>query len=132
MTRNILVSLRILVPGVIILMFFGYPALNDRWHRQDFDSAAWKDTSFAVVSQDWPPRLTMVDDLLSSRNHLAGLSRREVVVLLGEPDPTPYFPGYSANYLLGPKRSFMRSGFEWLVVEFDDGGMVASAEIRRD
>ncbi len=122
----------ILFPGLILLVLLLYPRATDLLHRQAFDPVAWKDTSAAVTMQAWPPRLTMVDDLLSSHNNLAGLSRRQLVELLGEAEPYPVFGTYDMLYRLGPERGLMRVRSEWLVISFNDSGISVGAEIRRD
>lgn len=73
----------------------------------------------------WPMRLRMVDDLLA-RKRLDGLSRAEVLELLGPPaGETP--EARELRWLLGPARAFLRIDGEWLWVAFDGDGRVARA-----
>jgi len=95
-------------------------------HRKSFDPAVWRNraTSDSV-------RLQMADDLV--RNHkLKGLTKVEVVTLLGQPPQTPYFKAYDLVYYLGPERGFMSIDSEWLIVKLGADGRVAEAKIGRD
>jgi len=95
--------------------------------RIAFDSARWKGawkTSRCVRQQ-------MVDDLLAKKL-LEGLSRKQVVDLLGEPEE--HSPCDEANclvYFVGPYRG-MGVDSEWLVVEFSDQGRVVEASLGAD
>lgn len=71
-------------------------------------------------------------DWLVLRRSLDGLSRSEVVAMLGEPLEHGYFRDYDLVYRLGMERGFISIDSEWLAVVLDDSGRVASAEIVRD
>ena len=98
---------------------------QERWNRLPFDSTAWK------ASHTDPIRLRMGDDLLR-RHALTGMTRDEVVSLLGTPPETDYFRGYQFVYWLGPERSWMSIDSEWLAIRFGKDGRVNRAEILRD
>jgi outer membrane protein assembly factor BamE (lipoprotein component of BamABCDE complex) len=72
----------------------------------------------------------MADDLVRTRR-LDGMTRAQVIALLGEPPKTPYFKDYDLVYLLGPERGSLRIDSEWLVVKFGRDGR-ADARIARD
>jgi outer membrane protein assembly factor BamE (lipoprotein component of BamABCDE complex) len=94
-----------------------------------FDSAVWK-ASPVKLSYD-SIRLRMVDDLM--KNHtLEGMSRTEIVDLLGEPDTTPHFHDYDMVYQLGQERRSPAIESEWLVMRLDEKGIVTEAKITTD
>ena len=68
-----------------------------------FDSTIWKrgfTDNFGIIYSPDTIRLRMVDDLLH-RHRLRGMTREEVVSLLGTPPETNYFPDYDLVYSLG-------------------------------
>jgi hypothetical protein len=79
-------------------------------------------------------RQRMVDDLLGS--HLrVGMTREEVVALIGPPDDTPYFRDYDMVYYLAlerPEKSFLGIDREWLVIKLDGAGRVTEARLATD
>ena len=82
----------------------------------------------------WPPRLCMVDDLLSS-GRLDGLTRKQVVDLLGPPADQNFPAGAQScdiHYYLGPERGFIRIDSEWLFITFGDDGKVNRYWLYRD
>lgn len=90
-----------------------------------FDPAGWQaDTGSGV-------RQAMTDRLLA-RGTLTGLSRAEVVALLGEPPPTGYFSDWDLVYWLGPERGFLGIDSEWLVVRFGPDNRVAESRLVTD
>jgi outer membrane protein assembly factor BamE (lipoprotein component of BamABCDE complex) len=76
----------------------------------------------------------MVDDLMSS-GRLDGLSRDQVIALLGPPHLKD-FPGEAwqcdIHYFLGPERGFFRIDSEWLFITFDKDEKVRRYWIYRD
>jgi hypothetical protein len=80
---------------------------------------------------DWHRRQRIADGLLL-RGALVGKSRTEIVDLLGEPPPTPYFADWSLVYNLGSERSFIGIDSEWLVLRIGSTGVVTEAAIVRD
>lgn len=102
--------------------------LSGWWFRgQLLDPVAWRDESLVGTGI----RLEMADRLVA-RGILTGMSRTEVVELLGEPPPTEYFRNWDLVYWLGPERGFISIDSEWLVVRFDERGRVAEYEIVRN
>ena len=97
--------------------------------RESFDSTSWK-TSLTSDSLD-PIRLRMVDDLLH-RHRLRGMTREEVVSLLGKPPETNYFPEYDLVYWLGSERGYNSIVSEWwLVIKFGGDGRVSKTALVR-
>lgn len=110
---------------------------DDGLRARPFDAKAW-------LAPDWKStvgaeshyhsiRQEMVDDLLEHHLH-AGLSRDEVLGLIGEKDPDPYFrePDPEAwIYWLGAERG-IGVDYEWLFVSFDERGIVTRAFLATD
>ena len=100
---------------------------EDRCAGHDrFDSAIWKDT-LAIYSK-LAPRGCMVDDLLA-HHKLVGLSRTEVIALLGEDPRSEYFSDYDFVYWLGPERGVTGTDSEWLVMKFGESDQVIEARL---
>ena len=72
-----------------------------------------------------------MDDLLA-HVPLDGAARTDVVTLLGEPQPTPYFREYDLVYWVGPERGLMSIDSEWLVFRFDARGRVVEKRLVTD
>jgi hypothetical protein len=129
-----LIGLPVVLLALYVLMMFGFlvvaPTADDYSHRTAFESRAWRDRS---LDQDlhWPTRLRMVDDLTATRR-LDGLTRAELLTLLGPSDQSGKWRDWDLVYWLGPERGFMRIDSEWLVVQFDSSGRVAAYRIVRD
>ncbi len=94
-----------------------------------FNSEVWKATpsEFSLDSV----RLRMVDDLLATRP-LVGQHRDGIVVLLGEPDDTPYFRDYPMVYHLGQERHSFGIDSEWLVIQLNDDGIATESFVGTD
>ncbi len=107
------------------------PFLADLIHRQEFDAELWRNHENVAHDIMWPPRLRMVDNLMSS-GRLNNRTRAEVVRMLGEPTEEIYFPGWDMVYWLGPERGFMGIDYEWLVLRLRDNGSVAEYQIVTD
>lgn len=122
-------------PTVILIgwLFLGNPIAN-LTHHQNFDAELWRNQEKVERDTMWPPRLCMVDDLMSS-GRLDGLTRKQVVELLGPPHDKS-FPAGAKNadihYYLGPERGYIRIDSEWLLITFGDTGTVNRYWLYRD
>jgi hypothetical protein len=93
-----------------------------------FDRAAWNAEAEGI---DDFRRHRMADWLLK-RQRLVGLSRAEIVSMLGEPTKTSHFREYDLVYVLGNERGWMSIDSEWLLMRLDGTGRVSMAELGRD
>jgi hypothetical protein len=91
-----------------------------------FDRSQWMDT--AMVRGKLAVRGCMVDDLLD-RHELRGMTRAQVVALIGEPDTTRDLPDYDLVYWLGPQRGLIGTDSEYLVMKLDKTSHVVSVEL---
>jgi hypothetical protein len=93
-----------------------------------FNAENWQKS---IPTMSWNSvRLTMVDDLVE--NHLnTGMSKNEVIELIGIPDDTPYFRNYDMVYYLGRERNPIGIDSEWLVFKVNYG-KIQSFNIVRD
>lgn len=117
--KGIIYKYRILlIIGIVILFFFGANIV-----KHTFSSESW---------QKHPEkRINMVDDLLA-KYQLKGMSKEEIISLLGESTDTEYFKTESNMvYYLGPERGLISIDSEWLVLEMQDNH-VTEVNILRD
>ena len=93
-----------------------------------FSPSAWRSVNTGLNS-----RAAMAGDLIRT-DRLKGLSRQQVVSLLGEPNRPGYnyFPDSDLVYDLGPERGWMSIDDEWLLIDLDRNGRVSRAQIGRD
>ena len=94
--------------------FFYGDTIQEYLRRRPFDAAAWKGEK--TFTND--VRIRMVDDLLR-RHSFRGMTREQVIAILGEPDKTEYFNDWDMVYWLGPERGFMGIDSECLVFRLD-------------
>jgi hypothetical protein len=73
----------------------------------------------------------MVDDLMRA-HPLRGLSRAEVITLLGQPTPTDMWQDWQMVYVLGPQRGFLGIDHEWLLLRLDARDIVIEQRIITD
>ena len=126
-----------------IWCFFG--SSIDNWlHQRKFDTVLWKADIWDnkkkqyIYDDAWPPRLCMADDLMAS-SRLLGMTKSQVIDLLGPPDQKSdfignrqRFIGATFSYYLGPERGFIRIDSEALILEFDADDKVSSQYIYQD
>jgi len=123
------VSLLLLSPYLLLYGSVSYGAVKEHLHRIPFNSEKWQNHELAEGND--PIRIRMVDDLIRSKR-LNGCSREEVRKILGKRTDTEYFEDYELVYWLGPERGFMGIDSEWLVISFDDQGIVQSYGVVHD
>ena len=92
-----------------------------------FDAEMWRrpEAPYSNV------RLSMVEWLVRS-GRLDGLTRPQLLALLGPPTETGHFTDWDLVYLLGPERGLLGIDSEWLVIRLGPDGRVADYEIARD
>src|ERR1700679_1368054 len=124
-------ALTISLPVIAVVWFLLRSDIDNWLHQRKFDAALWKADVWNKTTKRypydglWPPRLCMVDDLMASKR-LPGMTKSEVVDLLGPPDHKTDFVGKrqrsieaTFSYYLGPERGFIRIDSETLILEFD-------------
>ena len=90
-----------------------------------FDNVAWRSAPDSCLSHI---RLQMLDDLRS--NHLfVGMTRSEVLDLLGPPDWPQEDSASTIVFCLGPEGWFFPTQSQWLGVDFDSDGRLASTRV---
>ena len=94
-----------------------------------FDRARWDATRDL---QSDTTRHRMADWLVQSKQ-LVGKSRSEIVALLGPPEEWVLWPElWDTNYYLGPCRHMVGIDTEFLVLKFDERGMLTAAAVTED
>jgi hypothetical protein len=116
---------------VLVALYTGYRVVVRPFFFIDFDpmrfeSAKWKASE---ADFEWDSlRLRMADSLLKT-HPLVGLSKVEVIELLGEPDDTEHFRDYEMVYFLGLERNTMAIDGEWLAIDLDESDIVTGARL---
>lgn len=124
--------LGVILPSLLIVAYSLLdPIVGDWIHDRTFNVELWRNQDDTAQRSMWPPRLCMVDDLLR-KHDFKGMSREQVVALIGEPDKTEYFKDWDMVYWLGPERGFIRIDSEWLVLKLDSKDKVSDYRIARD
>jgi hypothetical protein len=142
-TRRLLVAALVIIGAIHIVLFVGallYPTVDQALHAQRFEAGAWRSTA-DHLSTAWPIRLRMVDDLTTHRQ-LIGLTRDDLVVLLGPPDDVRAFrersrraddDAWDVGYELGPQRGpIIRIDNDWLLFDLDRNGKVQRFIVTHD
>jgi len=123
-------GLTIVLGSIAALVCYEYWWLSYAGDGSDrFDSHAWR--ASLLRDDDDPIRLKMVDSLLE-QHRLQGMSRDQIVSLIGKPPKTEYFKQYDFVYWLGPERGGFSIDSEWLAIRFDETDHVREARIVRD
>lgn len=116
-----------LLVAVGLVVAIGFAAGRATDSGLPFDAVVWSDPA---RDQD-DVRLGMADRLLADRT-LIGLTRPQVVAMLGEPPPSGYFRDWDLVYRLGMERGYIVIDSEWLVLRLGPDGKVAQARLVRD
>ena len=106
-----------------VILVLGVVTVRTTFPGRVFDAAAWQ--------ADPDDRGPMADRLLA-RGTLDGLTRKQVVELLGEPPDTDYFRDWDLVYCLGMERGLFSIDSEWLLLRLGPDGRVAEARINTD
>lgn len=123
----LLVGLVVAATVCVGIWYFFADSIRERWNRQEFSLTAW----LAPHNHASTVRIRMVDDLLNNHN-FRGMTREQVIAIVGEPDKTESFRNFDMVYWLGPERGFMSIDSEWLVFRLDDQNRVSEYRIVRD
>lgn len=91
-----------------------------------FDQTAWKNADLTGRA-----RADMLPDFLD-RYPLKGMTRSEVITLLGEPTTTDKWDSAEMVYVLGNDGSYMPIDHEWLLIDLDQRQRVVSFKRVRD
>jgi len=122
----LIVGLIVVFGGIAGWFFFG-DTIQEHLRRRSFDPVAWQGSK--TITNDI--RIRMVDDLLR-RHSFRGMTREQVIAIVGEPDKTEYFKEWDLVYWLGPERGFISIDSEWLVFRLDSQKKVTDLRIVRD
>lgn len=132
------IALLCLAVAAVFLAILGWacrePSLSDIFRRQKFVAETWRNQQAGQYDDLWPPRLRMVDDLIST-GILDGMSLPKLLDLLGPPDDQkfPFTNGqHYIRYYLGPERGFFRIDSEWLFISLDGEERVQRYWLYRD
>ncbi|WP_337661350.1 hypothetical protein [Erythrobacter sp. Alg231-14] len=110
----------------LLTLILGYAFGTGYLPVRFFDSGDWRSADY------WSGhRVQMIDHLLWS-GQLNGLTKPQVIYLLGPETETSYFSEFDFVYSLGPERGFFSIDSEWLVINFDENGVVSTYQIVRD
>ncbi len=101
--------------GLFLLLVIVVLSIVPGSAQEEFSREIWRASSSEA---DPPRRLQMVSDLLD-RGLLAGLSREEVIELLGPPAKANHFKDYDLMYRLGGKGLIFKSPF-YFALQFED------------
>ncbi|HXG66774.1 MAG TPA: hypothetical protein VNO70_16855 [Blastocatellia bacterium] len=118
--------------GLFLLVLWPLYSLLSSYERPSpmtFDSTAWQQKY--RQESDGPMRIRMVDDLLN-RHDFRGMSRSEVVSLLGEPDKAEIFPEWDMVYWLGPERHVISIDSEGLAFRLDEQKRISEYRLVTD
>ena len=113
--------------GVVLMLWIISAFMTGHLPFKFFDSQRWKQ----VERSDDYSRLRMIESLTLS-GRLNGITRTEIVSLLGPSDDTNYFNEWDFVYWLGPERSFISLDSEWLVIKIGPTGRVVDYRIVSD
>lgn len=113
--------------GVFAALALVLALLTDHLPKRFFDAGDWR----TVERSDDYSRLEMVDALIWS-GRLDGLTRGQVVRLLGPDCECAYFKEWDLVYWLGPERSVISLDSEWLVIRFGPDGRTSEYTLVTD
>jgi outer membrane protein assembly factor BamE (lipoprotein component of BamABCDE complex) len=113
--------------AILLMMLLGSCSTQPtRAGCREFDSVTWSkaDTRKQI-------RAPMAESLIAQCK-LRGMTRKQIVQILGQPTKTNYFREYDLVYVLGPERGFISIDYEWLVIKLGPDGRVVNYLIVTD
>jgi hypothetical protein len=125
-TRNVgILTFFVIVAGSAA--YFVFHSLSANYVQpMPFDSALWKSARAGTAGNS--TRLRMVDNLLENQT-LEGMSKQDIVKLLGEPDETKAPQDFDMVYMLGQERRPNGVHSESLVFRLGDKEIVTEAKV---
>jgi hypothetical protein len=117
---------------VLIALAIGFARQGGWLPVRPFNQDLWKQYQTSNDIYEGYVRLHMIEHLVRS-GRLDGLTRTEVVALLGAPDAAGagHFPDWDLVYMLGPTRG-MPMDHEWLGVRFGPSGTTSEYRVLYD
>jgi len=118
------------VVGLLVTFLAGavtYGFMTGHLPVRTFDSDRWKQAE----RLDDQVRIQMIEHPMWS-GKLDGMSRTELLALLGAPSNVGYVRDRDYVYWLGNERSLLSLDSEWLVVDVDASGRVSRYEVVSD
>ncbi|WP_193224398.1 outer membrane protein assembly factor BamE [Bacillus sp. B1-b2] len=113
------VTIICLIPVLVCLFMLG---LNE--YNSNFTSSKW--------SEKPSKRVEIIDDLLLNYD-FKGMTKNEVINILGTPSETEYFKkDNNIVYHLGYERGLISIDSEWLVINFDGNEIVINYDVVTD
>jgi hypothetical protein len=91
-----------------------------------FDQQRWRECDVTTST-----RAAMAEDLVRS-GRLIGLSKDDVVRLLGEPNASRYCPRAEFGFALGAERGFVSIDSEWMCLRLGPKGKVIEVYLKKD
>jgi outer membrane protein assembly factor BamE (lipoprotein component of BamABCDE complex) len=111
-------------PLILAILLAACSACSEK--TEQFDRERW-----AKADLDGRERAEMMPSLL--RDHpLVGMTRAQVVSLLGQPTPTDKWSDADMIYVLGNDGSYTPIDNEWLLIDLDQSQKVTSLKRVRD
>lgn len=119
--KDVLLSISIGL-GVLLLLAVAGVIVYDYATRVPFSSAAWK---AAKTSPDGVKLRGRMTASLFSQHELVGMSKSQILALLGEPDQESDLSGWDMGYTVGysiidPIMLVFEFDAQWLVVKYDE------------
>jgi hypothetical protein len=119
----------LLTSGAIVIFVVTATILHEYRSKADYPPQPFGTEAWCKDSRPFKQRVAMLSDLM--RRPLVGMTRNEVLNLLGPPNGDHKDTGLMV-YCLGPERgSFIQIDDDWLRIQFHDG-VVSKVDIAPD
>jgi len=73
-----------------------------------------------------------IADRLASSDRLIGMTRQQIIAMLGSPSSTDKWLDHGLVYVLGPERGLFSIDYEWLLIDFDASGKASKVDVVTD
>jgi len=119
----------VLLAVVALAAFALVRTMDPQQASMPFEPAMWADEE--ALRQRPNLRRSMANDLMD--NHLSkGMSRQDVIALIGHPTDTGHFQDRDLVYRLGDEGGYISVDSAWLVIDLDEAGKVTGFETVTD